>query len=62
MEAKRNRSGGELRSLREWEPIPFPAGNERLSEQIDDVVYCRPSGGDDRLAEDRSGAGTPGHS
>jgi len=58
MEEKRSRLAGKLRSLREWRPIPFPAGNERLSEQIDDVVYCRPSGREDSSAEDRPGAGT----
>ncbi len=27
------------RSLRELQPEPYPPGNERLSEQIDEIVY-----------------------
>jgi plasmid stability protein len=26
-------------SLASWKPVQFPAGNERLSEEIDSVVY-----------------------
>lgn len=30
---------GRKRSLRDWKPEPYPPGNERLSEEIDEVVY-----------------------
>lgn len=30
------------RSLRELEPVDFPAGNERLSEELDRLVYGAP--------------------
>ena len=30
---------GKKRSLREWKPEPYPPGNERLSEEIDEIVY-----------------------
>jgi len=26
-------------TLADWKPIAFPAGNERLSEEIDSIVY-----------------------
>jgi len=26
-------------SLRAWQPEPYPEGNERLSEEIDSIVY-----------------------
>ncbi len=26
-------------TLANWKPIHFPAGNERLSEEIDSIVY-----------------------
>lgn len=31
--------GGRLGSLRELQPEPYPEGCERLSQEIDDVVY-----------------------
>ena len=30
---------GKKRSLRGWRPEPYPPGNERLSEEIDAIVY-----------------------
>lgn len=30
---------GKKRSLRDWKPEPYPPGNERLSEEIDEIVY-----------------------
>ena len=36
------------RSLREWEPEPYPPGNERLSEEVDEVVYLSKGAGSGR--------------
>lgn len=33
---------GPRETLRDLKPEPFPEGNERLSEQIDEVVYGEP--------------------
>jgi hypothetical protein len=30
---------GRKRSIREWIPEPYPPGNERLSEEVDEIVY-----------------------
>jgi len=30
-------------SLASWQPVEFPAGNERLSEEIDSIVYGAPA-------------------
>ncbi|MGH9323221.1 MAG: hypothetical protein ACRD3V_25475 [Vicinamibacteria bacterium] len=30
---------GRKRSLRDWKPELYPRGNERLSEEIDEIVY-----------------------
>jgi hypothetical protein len=30
---------GRKRSLRDWRPELYPPGNERLSEEIDEIVY-----------------------
>jgi hypothetical protein len=35
----RRPSAARTGSLANWQPVEFPAGNERLSEEIDSIVY-----------------------